>query len=213
MNKPFEKRIIADKEDAIQKAYAAGLLVQNGVMVAYGTGADRGTWSRFANIEFRGNSSLLTMDASAWFVNVHNHYHHNYSAKTFKHKRFCLTHYADEIEPLLAQFGICHLLENAMDKVESHDSLNDLETEWEENGKIDNWKERTMRIDIPIKDSKEVILAAIIKELSSWASAELIANAFTEGMLGLTLGQDDLAALMAGEGILSRYTNKTNKAA
>ena len=67
---------------------------------------------------------------------MHNKYHHNYVGKTIKHKRLCLTHFADEIEDLLEQLGVDDLLHTVMAQVELHDSHYELDDELKLEGKI-----------------------------------------------------------------------------
>jgi len=85
--------------------------------------------------------------------------------------------------------------------------------EWQKTGKINDWENRTLKIDVPLIDCMNQIKDQIVASLSKFASPSLLANAFQEGLQCLSLGADDLLLLSQGKSILNKNEQKDKKAA
>jgi hypothetical protein len=65
---------IQSSDDAIIQLYYAGLITKYATLTIYGTGAERGTWGRFANICLDGITSTVAKDALTYFTNMSEKY-------------------------------------------------------------------------------------------------------------------------------------------
>lgn len=198
------KKHPADLIDVLSQAHSAGMITRYGEVIIYGIGAERGTWGQFANLHLSQINFINARDSLTWFTNIYSTAIRN-QGKTFRKCNFYLSQ-LQEIEPLMKTFGLQNEFRQKWLEVELHDLEHDLKTEWEQEGRISLWEQRTKTETIKLLDKKTTILgsvtASILKDSASILQAvahpsELIGNAFIEGTKGLTLGIDDLQALLA----------------
>jgi hypothetical protein len=202
-------------EDHILQAYYAGLITKYATLTIYGTGAERGTYGRFANIgmfnvPFKEAKLALTHFTDLYSTALRN------KGQTDKKRNFYLSQ-LQEITPLLKVLGLQDRFNEEWTNVENFDRLNDLAYEHSQAGHIRDWEHRTMRVDIPFEDLQLEILEAVSHNiLSNPFSYEIIAQhtakpielmqlTFIEGLRGLTVGASDLNMLMQGDSIISQY--------
>jgi len=201
-------------DDLILQAYCAGLITKYSDLIIYGTGAERGTFTQFANLHMSNFPSQESKLAITYFTNLYSKAIRN-RCKTTRKTNFYLSQ-IQELTPLLNVFGLQDLFQEEWDNVASFDKANNLRYEYSQKGCIHNWEKRTMKVTIPLINLQVEILEAITDSIMSKPYAqfqptingshkELIQLAFIEGLRGLLIGSSDLNMLRKGDPILSQY--------
>ena len=190
-------------EEELVKAYRAGTIAGIGKIVVFGICADRGTYGQFAEVRMDGISFQTSVEALTEFTDYINEYHHN-KGKSDRKTHFRLTHRHDELAPLFECLGLKTVFSHAWERVKQHDVEEGLVGIWPACGVLENWQERTMRVEIQLKDLDADIMSKVIDDIraeNQFANEDLLINAFIEGTRGLALGADDLEALKAGHSL------------
>ncbi len=198
------QKSINNETEFIMQAYYGGLIAQYGTLTIYGTGAERGTFNQFANVCINGVTTTLAKEALTHFTSLYSMALRNHG-KTNRKKTFYLSQ-LQEIKPLMKAFGMGRLFENIWEEVRYFDTANYLPQEYAKFGKIKDWEDRTLKVEIPLISLETVIMDNIIANSRfQLESDDIPAFAFIEGFQGLTLMEEDIAQLMQGKSILSRY--------
>jgi len=204
----------ADALDVIEQAYYAESLTKYGNVAIFGTGAERGTFGQFANVEIIGLPFHVAITSLRWFTNIFNKALKNQGVTT-KKNHFYLTQ-MEEIIPFLKWFGLEERFNLEWDKVKTYDERHDLASVLRENGKIEDWQDNTMRVDIPLVDNEMEIMEDVTTRIAKAHNGlltqytnnplELIQTTFIEGMGGLVIGNStDFDMLIEGGSFNQRY--------
>jgi len=195
---------IQSSDDAIIQLYYAGLITKFATLTIYGTGAERGTWGRFANICLDGITSTVARDALTYFTDIYSTALRN-RGNTRRKRKFYLSQ-LQEINPLIDFFGLQDVFNDAWDTVKQFDSEHSLQAEYSSKGRIQNWEERTIRLDINFSDHEELIMDALTAQVvHSFQVQDIPELTFMEGLRGYSIGVNDLTLLREGRSILDRY--------
>jgi hypothetical protein len=195
-------RTPTDGTDILEKAFHAGRLASFASLIVFGTGAERGTWGQFANVHVEGLTVPDARRALTSFTDIYSLALQNFG-KTLRKRNFRLTQ-LQEIKPLLQAFGLMREFEDEWEFTKLFDEENGLPQEYAEQGRIKAWEERTYKAVISFRERVHIIRAAIVSALSQspfMDNPDLVDNAFTQGLRGLSLGATDLEQLQQGQAI------------
>ena len=201
----FEKHRVDCIEDALTKAYSAGLIARFGTLWVGGIGKNSATnWGRYTELIVEGVPFNYAMDNLQWFTEIRNKAGKNQGVTTRK-MQFALTLFEAEIHALLKEFGLIDQIMECYRIAKEHDDEECLAEEVHLYGGVAYWEERTVGFTIPLMPRETEVLDAVTCSIMSEPFAntvkdfeELIFNAFIEGQRGLQVGTDDLQALREG---------------
>lgn len=189
--------------DAITTAYAAGTIAGKGTLFIEGIGSRSNNWGVRATLSVKGTSRRAAREAVEEFVTLHNADGRNRNGDSL------VVHLTklNEVELLGDALGIGSQVRNAIAEVYDLDRSSGRHDQYRANGsRID--KETANRKTIVLKDLDAEILDKAVELSSGSIDEDLTLHAFVEGSLGLSLGSSDLSAVIAGEGILDRYSRQ-----
>jgi len=200
-----EKRQPNGLSDILERTYYAGYLTKHANLIIFGTGAERGTWGQFANVHVFDTYHTDARHALTWFTDIYNTALRN-NGTTMKKRNFYLSQ-LQEIEPLLSFMGLTRIFDREWDRVYQYDTANCLREEYEQRGRIADWQNRCMRVDIPLSNYETEIMDSVVantmRRHTDILSAEdkdmieILSLIYIEGLHGLTMGADDLQRLQA----------------
>jgi hypothetical protein len=194
-------------EDEVVKCYRAGQITGKGTLTIFGICAERGTFGQFANLTMLGMPFIESIVALTTFTEYVNEAIQN-EGITDNKQQFKLTQRDKEIIPLLENLGVVDIFHDKWAEVKEYDKTNNMKEQMPKYGVLEGWKEKTKRIDVPLKQHDAEIACHVIKELVAFnptTNQDILINAFMEGQKGLTLGNaDQLQSLMDGRSILAR---------
>jgi hypothetical protein len=205
----YHQKKIIDLTNIIEKAYHAGMIAKYGKVIIFGTGAERGTFSQFANIHMKDIGFFNAKDSLTWFTNIYNKALRN-NGKSMKKRNFYLSQ-LQEIDPLVNFFGLRDEFNALWNEVMLYDIQNNLGKEWIENGSIYDWKNRTMKKEITFVERQYAIMDKVVENMLqdnliktilksvTHNPTALLQKAFIAGTSGLTLGQEDLETIVNSE--------------
>ena len=210
---------VADWNDALMKAYYAGLLTAHSKILLYGIGSKGGTnWAIGTVMETIEPCFLDSYRAFRFFTNIYNQQKRNYG-HTINKKSFALTQF-EEVTSVAKYFGIESILDTLCDEIYLHDEKWDLRSEVIARNNIHDYSERTILKTIVLKDYELDIMEASINKIMTEEACkqaitsdhipnavELLSNAFIEGTRGWTLGSADLNVLRHSGSLPSQYDN------
>jgi hypothetical protein len=212
----YPKQVVKTLLDLIDKAYRAGMLSQYSKLIIFGIGAERGTYSQFANLHVQGMDFKEAIRSLTWFTDIYNVAQRN-QGLTPKKKNYWLSQ-RQEIEPVMDVMGLREEYELEWNRIKDHDKALDLQKEWEENKRIEDYQSKSVIFSMPLIDREVEIMESVCSSMLHEAIPILSKHGITdplaylqsiyiEGTRGLSLGTSDFDILHKGESLLSQYKN------
>jgi hypothetical protein len=190
---------IANQQDAVTVAYAAGMVASKGSLFIEGVGSRTNNWGVRATLSVTGATQPAAKLAIKALLDVHNNDGRNRLGTGIV---FHLTT-LNEVRRFGGQLGIENQIGDALDEVYMLDELSGRRDDRRDGIVLD--KATANRKTIVLAEYDTLMLDRVMTVCTPWISDDLILNAFLEGSRGLTLGYDDVVALVVCQSIVARY--------